>query len=137
MRVKTGIFLIMIMMSSFASFAQLTGCEIGNTIYTSLNGNLDVGVTVIVPIVVSVRNYNNPQLSTLPNACPRATNINPVDGGLALTLCVANGNLLPLGRTVTYSRLDPPIQCNLDDYSWALGASAAALGIFVIRRMKR
>lgn len=28
------------------------------------------------------------------------------------------------------------LQCNLDDYSWALGASAAALGLIVIRKGK-
>ena len=136
MRIKLYLVIIISLLHATKSFAQLIGCEIGSTIYTTLNGNLDVGVTVVVPITVSVRNYDNPALSTLPNACPRATNIIPLNGGLAVTLCVANGNLLPLGRTVTYTRLDPPVQCDLDDYSWALGASAAALGLIVIRKRK-
>ncbi|WP_316794882.1 hypothetical protein [Pedobacter agri] len=137
MRLKLCICIFILFIVDAKLFAQLTGCEIGNNIYTSLNGNLDVGITVIVPIIVSVRNYDNPALSTLSNACPRAINISPVSGGAALTLCVANGNLLPLGRTVTYNRLDPPLQCTLDDYSWALGASAAALGMFVIRKRNK
>jgi len=109
------------------------GCQIGNTIYTSLNGNIDV---TILLVVVSVRNYNNPNLSTLPPACPRATNISPITGGLGVRTCVANGNILPLGNVVNYDRLDPPIQCPLDDYSLPFAAAAGALGLFYIRRTK-
>jgi len=109
------------------------GCQIGNSIFTTPNGSLNV----VIIVTISVRNFDNPSLSTLPNACPRATNIVPVSGGLGLTTCVANGNLLPLGTVVNYDRLDPPVQCNLDDYTWALGAAAGFFGIFIIRKRNK
>lgn len=132
MLVRSTLFLLFLFFGTSQLHAQLLGCEIGNNVYTQLNGNLNV--TIIV--TVNVRNFDNPSLSTLPNACPRATNVTPVSGPLTLTVCVANGNLLPLGTTVTYTRLDPPVQCDLDDYTFPLVAAAGTLGLIVIRRRR-
>ena len=112
--------------------AQSLGCLIGNSVYTHQNGSLNVSIIV----TINVRNFDNPSLSTFPNACPRATNVVPVTGVLAITTCVANGNILPLGTTVNYTRLDPPIQCNLDDYAFPLAAAAGALGLLIIRKRR-
>jgi hypothetical protein len=132
-KLKKVIVFSLLLFTSFNVRAAL-GCEIGNSIYTTLNGNLTV---TIILVTVSVRNFDNPSLSTLPNACPRAVNIVPVNGGLGLTTCVANGNLLPLGTVVNYDRLDPPVQCDLDDYTWTFGAAAGLFGVFVIRRRNK
>ncbi|NTD95636.1 hypothetical protein G6M26_22730 [Agrobacterium tumefaciens] len=113
-------------------FAQSTGCLIGNNVFTNLNGYLTVNIVVSV----SVRNFDNPSLSTLSNACPRATNVTPVTGPLTLTACVANGNVLNIGTTVTYTPLVPPVQCDLDDLTLPFAAVAGTLGLFVIRRRK-
>jgi len=133
MLVRYTLFLLFLLFGTSQLHAQLLGCQIGNNVYTQLNGSLNV---TIVLASVNVRNFDNPSLSTLPNACPRATDVTPVSGPLALTVCVANGNLLPLGTTVTYTRLDPPVQCDLDDYTLPLTAAAATLGLIVIRRRK-
>lgn len=109
------------------SFAA-EGCLIaGNTLYTT------PGLVVSVALVGDVRTYSGPTVSISPPACPRATNIKPITGVGVLKLCIVG---LTIGDIVTYDMLNPPIQCNLDDYSWALGASAAALGLIVIRKRK-
>ncbi|WP_029282936.1 hypothetical protein [Pedobacter sp. R20-19] len=125
---------LILLLSTFTSglFAQSTGCLIGTNVFTNLNGY--VNVTIVVS--VSVRNFDNPSFSTLTNACPRAVNVTPVTGPLTLTACVANGNLLSIGSTVTYTRLDPPVQCDLDDLTLPFAAAAGTLGLFFIRRRK-
>ncbi|GGE44277.1 hypothetical protein EV200_101254 [Pedobacter psychrotolerans] len=126
-------FLILLLSTlTFDLFAQSTGCLIGNNVFTNLNGYL----TVTVVVSVSVRNFDNPSLSTLSNACPRAANVTPVTGPATVSVCVANGNLLPLGSTVTYTRLESPVQCDLDDLTLPFAAAAGTLGLFFIRRRK-
>jgi len=104
------------------------GCLIGgNTLYTT------PGLVVTVVLVGDVRTYSGPTVPISPPSCPRATNIKPITGVGILKLCLVG---LAIGDIVTYDMLNPPIQCDLDDYSWALGASATALGLIVIRKRK-
>ena len=133
MKIKRCLLSLLFVFSGIAQInAQSLGCLIGNSVYTQPNGTLNVTIVV----TVNVRNFDNPSLSTFPNACPRATNVVPVTGALGITTCVANGNILPLGTTITYTRLDPPVQCNLDDYAFPLAAAAAALGLLTIRKRR-
>lgn len=134
MLVRFTFFSLVLFFGTSQLYAQTLGCLIGDNVYTQLNGNLNV--TIIVASV-NVRNFNNPSLSILSNACPRAVNItNVTAGGLAVTACVANNSLLPIGQTVNYTRLDPPVQCDLDDYTLPLAAAAGTLGLLVIRRRR-
>lgn len=55
-------------------------------------------------------------------------------GILGGTLGCIGGNVNRREGVLAYKYL--AIVCPLDDYSWAFGASAAALGIFVIRKRK-
>lgn len=122
------------MIFSVLEMRAAEGCQIGNQIYTVPNGT--ISVTIIVT-AVTVGNYLAPTIPTLPPACPRATNIRPVPA--LINTCVINGSLLTagLGNIVTYDRLDPPIGCSFDDYSWALGVSASAAGFIFIRKRRR
>ena len=134
MLVRYTLLLLFLLFGTSQLHAQLLGCQIGNNVYTQLNGSLNV---TIVLVSVNVRNFDNPSLSTLSNACPRAINVAPDTGtGLDVTTCATNGNILALGTTTTYTRLDPPVQCDLDDYTLPLTAAAATLGLIVIRRRK-
>lgn len=127
------VFLVLLLSAvTFDLFAQSTGCLIGSNVFTTPNGYLTVNIIVSV----SVRNFDNPSLSTLTNACPRAVNVTLVSGPSNLSACVANGNALAIGNTVTYTRLDPPVQCDLDDLTLPFAAVAGTLGLFFIRRRK-
>lgn len=104
------------------------GCLIGgNTLYTT------PGLVVTVVLVGDVRSYSGPTIPISPPSCPRATNVRPITGVGILKLCIVG---ITTGDIVTYDTLNPPIQCNLDDYSWVLGASASALALIVIRKKK-
>jgi len=57
-------------------------------------------------------------------------------GGLLYTVtCVPSGFILPVtaAKTGTYYS-SYVLECNLDDYSWALGATAGFLGLVFIKR---
>ncbi|RYF19532.1 hypothetical protein [Pedobacter agri] len=72
--------------------------------------------------------------------CSNGGVVTLVVGATPLLYVVTCGNryALDLGYAATrgtyYS--NSALVCNLDDYSWALGASAAALGLFIIRKRK-
>ncbi|MDY0907430.1 hypothetical protein [Pedobacter sp. CFBP9032] len=124
-------FTLLFLLFSIASEAAV-GCRIGNVVYTSQYQGANA--TVIITAITYGNFYNTTTLSTQAPACPRAGNVSPSTG--LINLCVLNGSLLSAGTLVNYDRLDPPVQCDLDDYTLPFAAAAGTLGLLVIRRRR-
>lgn len=122
------------------------GCKIigGNTIYPTyrtflLGVELD-GVSLGIPSYIYRR--TSPIYTDVSCLISWAYNVKPFGSGncvygtpdvnipLAAAVCITS---CFKGQLVEYSTT---VECPLDDYSWAFGASAAALGVFVIRKRK-
>ena len=90
---------------------------------------------VVYSVLLLVYNPLDGQLSYCPagsttgSTYRRSINRVPTEGCSVLL----GGSIVATGVKVDYT----VVQCPLDDYSWAFGASAAALGVFVIRKRKK
>ena len=125
-------FTLLFLLFSIASEAAV-GCRIGNVVYTSQYQGANA--TVIITAITYGNLYNTTTLSTQAPACPRAGNVSPAAG--LINFCVLNSSLANgAGTLVNYDRLDPPVQCDLDDYTLPLAAVAGTLGLLVIRRQR-
>lgn len=138
---------MLIIISLFTSkLLAAEGCLVGSTVYYSFVGYATIDVVVLPPsITIGKKVFRNDLgYSTIPNACPgwassiTNTNVDCLYGpvtvavnvaGLPLAVCVG----CPQGKIVNFTYLN----CPLDDYSWAFGASAAVLGIFVIKKRNK
>lgn len=118
------------------------GCLIGSTLYTArASGAIQVellanGMNVFkhVPPTSTNNCISGVRMGTC-QVChgDPAVGLNII--GLKILVCTAGLNLFAqVDSGVYYSSY--VLECPLDDYSWALGASAAAFGIFVIRKRK-
>jgi len=108
-------------------FGQTTaGCLLNNRVYYPYLG----AVVIVGTRVYDIAN----SYPTVPNTCPGWATYPSTGGSCGVGLNVLGVVSLSLGggREVNFTY----IQCPLDDYSWAFGASAAILGIFVIRKRK-
>lgn len=123
--------LIILIFISFDLHAQgsADGCLIpsDNKVYTDYTSLLGARLYINNPSVPLSPNYCSwTSSSTVPcNVCFGSIN--------ALALLCVGGPVIG-GRQGTYTM----VQCNLDDYSWALGSTAAFFGfIFIRRRIKK
>lgn len=111
-----------------SSNSYLLGVDLGSGLSLALGGkiyklsptiNSTVSCTIpwakiVDPPVINGCIYGNPSIS--------------VPGVSAVCLTCQYGDLVNYTSTV---------ECNLDDYSWALGAAAGLFGVFVIRRRNK
>lgn len=123
------------------SNAQTNGCQVGSTVYTSVDdlGFLDNTIRLLFGTRLAYKNSpTEPQTSSCVNnsqtkwvtanggcrVCP---------GGYAFSIggTGCNGTALD-GFIVTKSF----VYCNLDDYTFPLAAVASAFGVFMIRSRK-
>ncbi|WP_316797829.1 hypothetical protein [Pedobacter frigidisoli] len=134
------IFVVMILTASAVEAAE--GCRVGSTIYPTFAGynTIDIDLFTLRVTLGNKTFYTSNPISTSPNTCPgwaqvTATNgvclygnptIGAVIEGFQLAVCLN----CPAGTLVQYDYL----YCDLDDYSWLFGASAAMVGLVMIRR---
>ncbi|RZK36804.1 MAG: hypothetical protein EOO90_26660 [Pedobacter sp.] len=120
--------LIFVSIFSYNALAQgsASGCLLNdNRVYTSYTSLLGARLYASGPSIALSPNYcswSGPKIVTC-NVCFGAIN--------AVGLLCIGGPVLQ-GHEGVYTM----VECNLDDYSWALGASAAFVGFFVIRKRK-
>ena len=139
--IKISVVLLMLFFSTLNAFA-LDGCLVGNTIYSTRTTSaiqvdlLANGMNVFksdFPVGI-----NNCITGTIQGTC-QVCHGNPSVGlnilGVKVLVCTLGLDLFRrVDNGVYYSSY--VLECDLDDYSWALGASASALGLIVIRKRK-
>lgn len=133
------LFVVFICISKVSNAAE--GCMVGSTVYPNFAGYNTVS---LIPLSLGTKSfYVTSPFSTNVGTCPGWVNINSSGGacfygnptlglnlgGFQIAVCAA----CPTGTLVDYTY----VNCNLDDYSWPLGAAAGLFGIFVIRRRNR
>lgn len=119
MRFSIVLAIIILLLQSQKTFSQ-TGCLSGNVIY-----NL-TGYTLFGNPYYASFAYN----TNAPN-CPRAVITSSSKGSCYLS---TRGFLGSQGTLHDYQILNPPLDCDIDDYVSALIISASAVGIFCLRR---
>ncbi|RZJ89091.1 MAG: hypothetical protein EOO20_11895 [Chryseobacterium sp.] len=139
--IKIFVFIFVLFFSTLNAFA-VDGCLIGNTIYSTRTTSaiqvdlLSNGMNVFKSD--SPVGTNNCITGTIQGTC-QVCHGNPTVGlnlvGIKILVCTLGLDLFRRVDTgVYYSSYI--LECNLDAYSWALGTSAAALGLYVIRKRK-
>jgi len=116
-----------------------TGCKLPNgKIYGPQTGTALLGATLVpLNLGILVPLYNSPEISQIPGACPGYANT-PVSLGTPCTtsaLTILGLGLVAQNEGVEFSYSF--VNCNLDDYTWTLGAAAGLFGIFVIKRKNK
>ncbi|WP_316832747.1 hypothetical protein [Pedobacter aquatilis] len=107
------------------SIAQV-GCVVNSSEIFITNTGTTQNISVLCPIVCNyVPVYSNP-LFTSSASCPRA-----IIGANTFNQCVANGLI---GYLHNYQRLDPPLQCSMDEKIFLLFVFLALLGIKYIKK---
>jgi hypothetical protein len=142
---KGFVFLVLILFGSFCSYAQgtATGCLIPSSkiVYQNkegflineilkllLGGNDSYAYSSGIPLSSNFCFWTpTPTGSVSCGVCTNYT-LNVFN---VVTGCQAGAMLQ--GYVGTYTM----VQCNLDDYSWTLGAAAGLFGVFVIRRRNK
>ncbi|WP_316832749.1 hypothetical protein [Pedobacter aquatilis] len=134
--------LILFLLVAEKSFSAV-GCKVigGTTIYPTYNtyllGVIVNGINIGIPS--DVYWLNNPISTNVSCTVAWANNYQVTGSCVYGTPAVALPPLVSVctncvaGELVNYTTT---LQCNLDDYSWALGATAAGLGFVFIRRRK-
>ncbi len=120
--------LILISVFSTNAFAQgsASGCLLSdNRVYTSYTS------------LLGARLYaSGPSISLSPNYCswsgPKSVNCNVCFGAINAAGLLCIGGPVLQGHQGFYTM----VECSIDDYSWALSAFAAALGLIFIRKRK-
>ncbi|WP_316736099.1 hypothetical protein [Pedobacter aquatilis] len=141
MRSIKGLFVIIILFS-FNKLSAADGCLIGSNIYTQHdNGAINVSLFSSLELFNSVHANTNNCISGV----TRGDCYSCVSGGSPL-LVVSVGSLLTgitcanglslYGATKGTYYSNYVLQCNLDDYSWALGSAAGVFGFVLLRRRK-
>ncbi|MDQ0967591.1 hypothetical protein QFZ20_002994 [Flavobacterium sp. W4I14] len=97
------------------------------TIYNE-NGAIDPRETACVAGSKNLYSTSNPINNCM--VCPQGVAL----GGLLGTTILGCVNNVELNGTLVTRSV---VACNLDDYSWTLGAAAGLLGVFVIRRRNK
>lgn len=146
MYLKRSFLIIFILLSNCVS-AQIEGCRIPgtNTIYPISNStNYLLGVLTIngVSIQLPIRIFKtNVTVETVIScSIPHLASANPLFpaacyyGTPASILGIVTCNDCLVGERVEYTTT---LECNLDDYSWTLGAAAGLFGVFIIRRRNK
>ncbi|RZL69520.1 MAG: hypothetical protein EOO93_01375 [Pedobacter sp.] len=140
-----NILFLLILLLFVKNTSAAVGCRVinGNTIYRNSNYYL-LGVKVngiTIGVGQNIYNLNAPILSNTSCSVPWAGNITVIGSCIygspevAVPLVASVCNNCLVGELVNYS---DRVDCPLDDYSWALSASAAVLGFFIVsRRNKR
>jgi len=118
------------------------GCVIGSTVYSSR-------ASTVLSLEVLGSNKVFSEVGSPTNSC------NPPSTEGSCSVCINGGSAIDIsliGAPVIVCSLSllnnyPPttgsyysnyiLNCNLDDYSWTLGAAAGLFGIFVIRRRNK
>lgn len=141
MFLKTWFFLIIFVFTTHLSRAQ-TGCLVaGGNVYTVEEGAL---VNVILGLLVGP-GYKGSPINQYGPCVNNSQYVYIADNLRNCRVCTGAGFTITVpGVVVTCSSTifngkiatSQIINCPLDDYSWALGASIAAFGIFVIRKRK-
>ncbi|RZK67776.1 MAG: hypothetical protein EOO85_25120 [Pedobacter sp.] len=137
-----SILIILFFNTTIAKSAE--GCLIGTQLHT-LETTSALGVTIAADLKVYRQQSTSCYSGSSSTAkacfvCASGGVVTLVVGATPLLYVVTCGNRSPLDlgyfatRGTYYSNY--VLECPLDDYSWAFGASAAALGIFVIRKRK-
>ena len=131
---------ILFICTSKLSFSA-EGCMVGTTVYPNFAGYNSIS---LFPLTLGTKTfYVTSPYSTIVQTCPGWVNINSSGGicfygnpsigiplgGYPLAICVG----CPTGTLVDYTY----VICNLDDYSWTLGAAAGLFGVFVIKRRNK
>ncbi|MGN8059059.1 hypothetical protein ACTJKN_22420 [Pedobacter sp. 22163] len=118
--------------------SKADGCRINTTFYNipaSVLLGINLGGTII-PYTTPGTNSNGCYTGTVSSAksCYVCTNgggvVLAVGVGTALEVITCSTGIATKG---TYYS-DYVLECNLDDYSWTLGAAAGLFGVFIIRR---
>lgn len=107
----------------------------------SANGCLlsDNKVYTYKPLLSATMYNSSPAISLSDNYCTwtpeSTTDCSVCFNGLinALGLCIGLGSNTADGKSGIFTM----VECNLDDYSWTLGAAAGLFGVFVIRRRNK
>lgn len=127
-KIRLIVIFVLLFFVSKSSFGQ-TGCYIAseNTIYTVNTGTDYVVWYWFWPITYRV--YSNPVPTNAPS-CPRAQL-----GSSTGNSCMRSpGSAGITGTVYNYTMLNPPTQCDFDNFTPVLVLGFAGIGIFIIRR---
>lgn len=141
MNILRVLLVIIFICTSKLSFSA-EGCMVGNTVYPDFAGYNTVSILPVLSLGTKSFYVTSPY-STIDDTCPGWARVNSsggtcfygnptlglVLGGFQIAVCAG----CPSGTLVDYTY----VQCNLDDYSWTLGAAAGLFGVFVIRRRNK
>lgn len=138
--VRYVFFISLIFISEFALGAE--GCVVNSQVHlTRAPTNLELSVLgsnkVFSEVSIPSNNCNVGSSLGSCSAClsgGSVINVNLI--GIPVIVCSRGGLFGNYTPTPGFYYTNYIVQCNLDDYSWALGASAAALGLIVIRKRK-
>ena len=137
------LFFLLFLFSTPRAFAQ-TGCLISSTgnVYTTPD---DVGLVnfLLIAIFGGVAAYKSTPYEPQYSACVSESRTQWTATASPCRVCPGGYNILNLVTGCSGTALDGSIAtkstvyCNLDDYTWTLGAIAGLFGVLVIRRRNK
>jgi hypothetical protein len=143
---KFLVILLIVISTCFKIAFAAEGCLIGSKLYT-VAATPAVGVVLatdlqvyVIPSVTTDACFSGTSSTAKACfACEIGGRVMLVVGATPLLYVVTcEGGILGLyGATRGTYYSDYVLECNLDDYSWALGAAAGLFGVFVIKRRNK
>lgn len=125
------VIVLLFSLNPVGAFAQgsATGCLLSdNKVYTSYTSLAGLRLYSDSPSAILSSNYCT---WTSPSTVPCTVCFGTINAvGL---LCIGIGSYTVNGQQGTFTM----VECNLDDYTWTLGAAAGLFGVFVIRRRNK